>query len=165
MTHIRKHRLLALLACVAMLAVVCGCHSVAAALSHLLGSWFGDDINLVYSAMMVAFSRVDLGFGSHTGGSSGSSAVGTASVDDRIELWGYLEGGDFINYVGTFAQNGTNVTANLTPKGVKAEQVNGDTIALVLQADGEKQLSGTMTWVRDGSPFTGPCTFDKYPNQ
>lgn len=165
MTHIRKYRFLALLACVAMLAVVCGCHSVAAAISHLLGSWFSDDIELVYSAMAVILSHVDLGFGSHTGGSSGSSAVGAATVDNRVELWATVEGGNFINYVGTFTQNGDNVTANLTPRGVKAEQVNGDTIALDLQADSETKLSGTMTWVRDGSPFTGPCTFDKYPNQ
>ena len=169
MTRIRKYRFFALLACAAMLAVVCGCHGGAAGIACLLGSWDGEIVKLAYAAMTVILSQTTLGIYSQTGGSSGSSAVGPAQAgDDLAEVWANFDDGHggtgFINYVGTLVENGSNVTANLTPRGVAAGQVNGDTMTLDLQVESETKLTGTMTWIRDGSPYTGPCTFDKYPD-
>ena len=113
MTRIRKYRFFALLACVAILAVVCGCHAGAAAISGLLGSWDGDVVTLIYSALTIMLSQTTLAFESDTGGSSGSSAVGPAQAGDNLaEVWANYDDGDggtgFINYVGTFVQNGSN---------------------------------------------------------
>ena len=164
MTHIRNHRWLALLACVAMLALVFGCHGRPGGdiISFLFGCWNGNVIELFTSVMVLAFIlvQVNLSLGDETD----SSAVGTAQVGDPAELRANVDGEGPIHYVGTVVQTGSNLTIELLPEGVDGAQVGVDTMTLVLEGDTVKQeLTGTMTWFKDGEEFSGPANFERYP--
>ena len=162
MTYIRNHRWLALLACVAILPLVFGCHG-----GHiyclLYGSWNGDKVELYRSALESGFTLEDvtLALEEHA---MKSSAVGTAVAGEPAHLWANVDGEGPIEYVGTFVQDGNNMTATLIPEGVIGAGVDVDTMTLVLQAQTDTQMTGTMTWLRDGEEFAGPATFDKYPD-
>ncbi len=160
MTYVRKHRFLALLACVAMLAFVFGCHG-GDIISFLFGCWDGNEVALYNSLMVLAFalSGVTLHLGAETDG----SAVGTAVAGDPAQLWANVDGEGAIHYVGTVVQTGNNLVVNLLPDGVNGAQVGVDSMTLLLQGDGVKQeLNGTMTWFRDGEEFTGAANFVRF---
>ena len=159
MTHIRKHRLLALLACVAMLSLVFGCHG-GDILSFLFGCWNGNVVELFSSAVVLMFTLMQVSM--HLGDDTDSSAVGTAVAGDPAELWANVEGEGPIHYVGTVVQNGNNLAVNLAP--APDEPQTGYTMTLELDGDSAKQeLTGDLTWSRDGEDFTGPATFERYP--
>ena len=161
MTHIRNHRWLALLACVAMLSLVFGCHSGGSGdgiLALLMGCWDGNVITLLVSALVLVLTGVYLAFPE-----TDTSAVGTPTVGQVAELTAHVDG-EYIHYVGTVVEVGNELVVNLVPYGVSGTQVGVDTMTLTLQGDTVKQeMSGTMTWFKDGEEFTGPANFERYP--
>ena len=164
MTHIRNHRWLALLACVAMLSLVFGCHG-GDILAFLFGSWNGNVVELFTSAMVLMFVLMDVTLS--LGDETDSSAVGTASRGDSAHLWANVEGEGAIEYVGTFVQDGNNMTATLVPadgEGVNGLQVGVPSMVLALKAESDTKMVGTLTWYRGAEEFSGPATFDKYPD-
>ncbi len=162
MTYIRKHRLLALLACAAMLAFVFGCHGAAPSQSSssFSGSWNGSDVEVsssLGSRHTLHNTALQLGNGTD------SSAVGTAQAGDPAQLWANVDGEGGIHYVGTVVQTGNNLVINLAPNGVNGAGVDVDAMILLLQGDGVKQeLTGTLTWTRGGEEFTGLTTFVRF---
>ena len=164
MTYIRNHRWLALLACIAMLSLVFGCHGPSAEdyiLSFFKGSWKGDAVDLFAFTMVLAFVMANtvLQVGDD---SADGSAVGTTQVGDPAQLWANVEGEGPIHYVGTVAQDGNKLVVNLAPG--PDEPQTGFTMTLELDGDSAKQeLTGDLTWSRDGEDFTGDANFERYP--
>ena len=155
MTHIRNHRWLALLACVALLALVFGCHG-GNILAFLSGCWNGDVIELFTSAMVLAFTLM---YANLYFPETDTNAVGTATAGHPAELTAEVDGAQ-ICYVGTLVQTGNSATGTLVPAPDKPQ--TGYTMALDLKAESETKMTGTLTWTRDGEDFIGPCTFDKW---
>ncbi len=159
MAKIRKHRWLALLACIAMLSLVFGCHG-GDIFSFLFGCWNGDVVELFNSILVLAFTMAQVSM--HLGAETDSSAVGTAVAGEPAELWANVDGEGSIHYVGTVVQNGNKLAVNLAP--APDEPQTGYTMTLDLDGDNAKQeLTGNLTWSRDGEDFTGPATFERYP--
>jgi hypothetical protein len=160
MEQMRNHRWLALLACVAVLVCIFGCHG-GDILALLYGSWNGDEVELYSSALLLGYTleQVTLALEEHA---RKGSAVGTTQAGEPTELWANVGDEGPIHYVGTSVQDGDDLTATLAP--APDDPQTGYTMTVQLHADSETQLSGTMTWCRDGEDFTGPCTFEKYPD-
>ena len=160
MTYIKNYRLFVLLACVAMLVFVFGCDSDKSSSQSVSGSWNGKEVKVsssLGSSHTLRQTALQLGEDTH------SSAVGTAQDGDPAQLWANVDGEGGIHYVGTVVQEGNNLTVNLAPEGVNGAGVDVDAMALLLQSDGVKEeLTGTMTWLRDGEEFTGLATFVRF---
>ena len=162
MTYITNHRWLALLACVAMLPFLFGCHG-GDIFSLIYGSWNGDKVELYSSALQFGCTLEEVTLALEKYAKKGS-AVGTAEADDHAELWANVDDEGPIHYVGTFVQDGNNMTATLVPEVVNGTQVGVDSMCLNLKIDSAIKMSGTLTWLRGDEEFAGPATFDKYPD-
>ncbi len=162
MTSMRNHRWLALLACVAVLACIFGCHGGPGGdiLAWLRGSWNGNVIELFTTALILVYVLTEVTM--HWGGETDSSAVGTTQAGETTQLWANVGDEGPIHYVGTSVQDGDDLTATLAP--APDELQTGYTMTVQLHADSKTELSGTMTWCRDGEEISGPCSFEKYPD-